>query len=122
MLQEKRSFAFPMNVNHVGRITSRGGNEAIRNKIIQVLFTAPGERVNQPEFGCGLFNLVFEPNSTVLSAAMQFTIGQALSRWLGDEIITNSVSINPDNNFINIEILYTNKEDLQQQATRIQFK
>lgn len=122
MLQEKKSFAFPMNVNDVGRITSSGGNEAIRNKIIQVLFTAPGERVNQPEFGCGLFNLVFEPNSTVLNAAMQFTIGQALTRWLADEIVVDSVSINSDGEFVNAEIFYTSKEDLQQQATRIQFK
>ena len=51
-----------------------------------MLFTAPGERVNQPEFGCGLFNLVFDPDNTILAAAMEFTVGAALTRWLGDQL------------------------------------
>ena len=55
-------------MNGAGRISASGGDEAIRGKIIQVLFTAPGERVNLPEFGCGLFNLVFEPNDAILAA------------------------------------------------------
>ncbi len=122
MLLEKKSFGFPLAINELGRITASGGNEAIRGKILQVLFTAPGERVNVPEFGCGLFNLVFEPNSTVLNSAMQFTIGQALTRWLVEEIIVNSVNIESENEYINVEVVYTNKVDLQQQATRIKFK
>ena len=122
MLLEKKSFAFPMAVNDIGRITASGGSDAVRGKIIQVLFTAPGERVNQPEFGCGLFNLVFEPNSTVLNTAMQFTIGQALTRWLSEEIIVDAVNISAADELVNVEVVYTDKQDLQQQATRIQFR
>jgi phage baseplate assembly protein W len=69
-MQAKTAFVFPFAVNEAGRISATGGDEAIRGKVIQVLFTAPGERVNQPEFGCGLFNLVFEPNNPILAAAM----------------------------------------------------
>ena len=86
------TFGFPFGVNAAGSITASGGDEAIRGKIIQVLFTAPGERVNLPEFGCGLFNLVFEPNDTILAAAMEFTVGQALTRWLSDEILVDGVT------------------------------
>src|SRR5581483_9113540 len=46
-------------------------NRHIRDLIEQVLFTAPGERVNRPEFGCGLLQLVFAPNSVELATATQ---------------------------------------------------
>lgn len=121
-MTENTTFGFPFAVTGAGTISSSGGEEAIRGKIIQVLFTAPGERVNLPEFGCGLFNLVFEPNNTILAAAMEFTIGQALGRWLADEILLNNVNVNPSDETVTVEIAYTNRTDLSKQAVRIQFK
>lgn len=119
---EKTTFGFPFGVNRDGRITSSQGDEAIRGKIIQVLFTAPGERVNLPEFGCGLFNLVFEPNNTILAAAMEFTVGQALNKWLKDDILVDGVNVESAGETITIEIAYTRRTDLAKQAVRIQFK
>lgn len=119
---ERRGFGFPFKPDDAGSIYSSGGDEAIRGKIIQLLFTAPGERVHQPEFGCGLLNLVFEPNDAVLAPAMQFTIGQALARWLSDEIVTDAVNVTGEGEYVVVEIVYTRKRDLQQQAVRIQFK
>ncbi len=116
------SFGFPFAVNPGGRIAASGGDAAIRGKIIQVLFTAPGERVNLPEFGCGLFNLVFEPNDAVLAAAMEFTVGQALTRWLGAEIIVDAVNAEAVDENALIEIVYTKKQDLSRQMVRINFK
>lgn len=116
------SFPFPFAVNDGGRIVATGGDEAIRGKIIQVLFTAPGERVNLPEFGCGLFNLRFEPNDSVLAAAMEFTVGQALGRWLSNEIHLEAVSVEADQEKALIEIVYSRKEDLSRQMVRIHFK
>ena len=121
-MTENTSFGFPFAVNESGRINATGGDEAIRGKIIQVLFTAPGERVNLPEFGCGLFNLVFEPNDAVLAAAMEFTVGQALSRWLGDDILVDGVNVNSSDETITIEIAYTKKQDISKQAVRIHFR
>lgn len=109
-------------MNEAGRISATGGDEAIRGKIIQVLFTAPGERVNLPEFGCGLFNLVFEPNDDILAAAMEFTVGQALTRWLGSEILVEGVRVDSLEETMNIEIVYTRRADLSKQAVRIHFK
>ncbi len=116
------TFRFPFGVTEAGSITASGGDEAIRGKIIQVLFTAPGERVNLPEFGCGLFNLVFEPNDTVLAAAMEFTVGQALTRWLRDEILVDAVSVESAQETVLIEIVYTKRQDLSRQLVRIHFR
>ena len=121
-MQAKTAFVFPFAVNEAGRISATGGDEAIRGKVIQVLFTAPGERVNQPEFGCGLFNLVFEPNNPILAAAMQFTVGQALMRWLGDEIVVDDVGIQASEAGVIIEVAYTKRQDLARQAVRIHFR
>jgi phage baseplate assembly protein W len=121
-MAENNTFGFPFKVNSAGRISSTGGDDAIRGKIIQVLFTAPGERVNLPEFGCGLFNLVFEPNNTILAAAMEFTVGQALSRWLADEIIVDGVNVESEDETVTVKIAYTKRTDLAKQAVRIQFK
>ena len=109
-------------MTNAGRITASGGDDAIRGKIIQVLFTAPGERVNVPDFGCGLFNLVFEPNDAILAAAMEFTVGQALSRWLGDEIVLDGVDVEAEEETVTIQVAYTKRQDLSQQAVQIHFR
>lgn len=116
------TFPFPFSISSNGTLTASSGDEAIRGKIIQVLFTAPGERVNLPEFGCGLFNLVFEPNDVVLADAMEFTVGQALTRWLRDEIIVDAVSVEAEQETAMIEIVYTKRVDLSRQMVRIQFR
>src|SRR5215510_6291229 len=116
------NFRFPFAVDSAGRITASGGDDAIRGKMIQVLFTAPGERVNLPEFGCGLFNLVFEPSNAVLAAAMEFTVGQALMRWLGDDIVVDNVNVEAAEATMAIEVAYTRRQDLARQAVRIHFR
>jgi len=118
----KTTLSFPFTVNTAGHIAASGGDDALRGKIIQVLFTAPGERVNLPDFGCGLFDLVFQPNDDILAATMEFTIGQALSRWLGDELQVDGVDIQSEDATITVEIAYTKKQDLSRQAVRINFR
>ena len=122
MTTENTTFGFPFLVNESGRINVTGGDEAIRGKIIQVLFTVPGERVNLPEFGCGLFNLVFEPNNAILSAAMEFSVSQALTRWLRDDILVDGIGVDSSEETVTIEIIYTKREDYprtQSKMTRI---
>jgi phage baseplate assembly protein W len=120
-VQIKTNSRFPFSVIN-GRIAGGTGDEAIRGKIIQVLFTAPGERVNMPEFGCGLFNMVFEPNNAILAAAVEFSIGQALARWMADDIIVDTVHVQSQDEKVFVEIVYTAKADLSKQALRVQFK
>ena len=115
-------FRFPFGVKG-GAIPAGDSLDAeIRGKIIQVLFTARGERVNEPEFGCGLLNLVFDPNNEILAAATQFTIGQALTRWLGNEIVVDGVEVQAEGENLVVEVSYTKRIDLARAAVRIQFR
>ena len=74
--------------------------------IAQVLFTAPGERVNRPDFGSGLMQLVFEPNSEELATTTQFLVQGALQQWLGDLIIVNEVTATVDDSKLIVTVVY----------------
>jgi uncharacterized protein len=116
-------FDFPFAVNPEGGIApARDENEVLRGKIIQVLFTAAGERVNQPDFGCGLFNLVFDPNNTIMAAAAEFTVGQALTRWLGEEIVVGGVDVRARDEALTVEVAYIRRSDLSQQGIRVRLR
>jgi phage baseplate assembly protein W len=122
MTDDGVGFGFPFAVAPSGRIEVTEGDDTIRGKIVQVLFTSPGERVNRQDFGCGLFKLVFEPNDDVLAAAVEFTVGQALTRWLGDEIVVDGVDVDTNGELVDVEIVWANKADLSRQAVHIQFR
>jgi phage baseplate assembly protein W len=83
--------------------------EHIEQMMFQVLFTAPGERVNRPDFGCGVKRLVFAPNSEVSASIAQITIFQALTRWLGAAITVNDVKALAIDARLEIKITYTLK-------------
>lgn len=83
--------------------------EHVEQMMIQVLFTAPGERVNRPDFGCGIRRLVFAPNSEVSATLAQVTIYQALTNWLGSAIDVNDVKAQAIEERLEIKIAYTLK-------------
>jgi phage baseplate assembly protein W len=114
---------FPFGVSPDGAIAAAADDDAdLRGKIIQVLCTAPGERVNHPDFGCGLFNLVFDPGNTILGAAIEFTVGAALTRWLGELLVVDGVSVTVVDEAVAIEVAYVSRHDLSHQAVRIRFR
>ena len=82
---------FPFQFDGRGR-TKDPVDQYVRQLVEQVLFTSPGERVNLPDFGSGLLQLPFAPNSVELAAAPQFTVQAALQKWLGRYIPVQSVS------------------------------
>lgn len=66
-----------------GRVRQETDYEAyIRQLIRQVLLTAPGERINRPEFGAGARRMVFAPLSPATASLAQTTVYQALTTWL----------------------------------------
>lgn len=85
--------AFPFRVDDRGRTARTGEDGHVRDLIRQVLFTSPGERVNRPDFGCGIGQLVFAPNGDALAAATQFLVQGALTRWLDDVITVRRVEV-----------------------------
>jgi uncharacterized protein len=81
----------------------------IEQLIRQVLFTAPGERINRPDFGCGIKRLVFAPNSPAAAALAQVSIFQALTRWLGSAIDVHDVKALSIDERLEIKIAYSLK-------------
>ena len=65
----------------------------LRDLILQVLFTSPGERVNLPDFGVGVQRLLFQPSDETLRSSAQFLISTNLQRWLGDRINVEQVRV-----------------------------
>ena len=72
------------------------GDRHLRDKILAVLFTAPGERVNAPRFGVGLDRAIFEPLDELTIAAVEFRIAEGMRRELGQEAEIDAVDVEVD--------------------------
>ena len=97
---------YPYHFDTRGRTAQTEDATHIRDLIEQVLFTAPGERVNRPTFGSGLMQLVFAPNSDTLAATTQFLVQGALQQWLGDLIAVESVHVDAQDGTLRVVIQY----------------
>jgi len=107
---------FPFRFDGRGRTATTTDEEHIRDLIEQVLFTAPGERVNRPTFGSGLMQLVFAPNSDELAAATQFLVQGALQQWLGDVIQVESVQVESQDAILRVTVQYVMRRSQQRQV------
>jgi phage baseplate assembly protein W len=111
---------FPLRIDDLGQVAWQTGDENIRVKIMEVLMTALGERVHLPEFGCGLRDLIFDPNNEILAATTEFAINAALQRWLGDEILVESVEVaGSADSEITIEVIYSRRDQLERSKVKI---
>lgn len=88
-------------------LRERDYNRYIRMLIEQVLFTAPGERINRPDFGAGIRQLVFAPNSPATASLAQTLIFQGLNEWLGTLIVVDKVEVTAEGAKMNILVAYT---------------
>jgi phage baseplate assembly protein W len=98
---------YPFHFDQRGRTAVTDTEDHIRDLIDQVLFTSPGERVNRPDFGSGLMQLVFSPNSDELATATQFMVQGALQQWLGDLIQVGDVQVHSEDAMLTISVNYT---------------
>lgn len=96
----------PFHFDHLGRTATTDLADHVRDMIEQLLFTSPGERVNRPDFGCGLLQLVFEPASEALAATTQMTVQGALQRWLGDRVHVDRVSLETNEGTLRVTVVY----------------
>ena len=110
---------YPFHIDGRGRSASTSQDDHIRDLIYQVLFTAPGERVNRPDFGCGIRQLLFMGNSDVLATTTQFLVQGSLQRWLGDVIALERVKVTNREEQLIVEVTYTRRDNNEREE--IQF-
>lgn len=97
---------FPYHFDPLGRTASTTTDEHVRDMIEQMLFTNHGERVNRPDYGSGLLQLIFAPNSPELAAALRFNMQSSLQRWLGDVIDVLDLEVESKDSELRIGVKY----------------
>jgi phage baseplate assembly protein W len=103
------SIRFPVVVDRgLGKISDEDRYGAHVDQMIrQVLLTNPGERINLPEFGCGLRRMVFAPNNPASASMLKVTILQALERWLGTLVKVEDAEIDAVEETLTVRLRYT---------------
>jgi hypothetical protein len=93
-LSNGRHLAFPFRIGADGRTVAPASDaDHVRDELLQLLLTSPGERLFLPEFGGGLRKLVFEPASDALRGVVKARVTQALSRWLGHRLTVEMLEL-----------------------------
>lgn len=97
---------FPFQFNGRGRTVTTSDDDHIRDLIEQFLFTNPGERLNRPDFGSGLWQLIFAPNSPELATALQYTIQSGVQQWLGDLVEVQNLEVTSEDAQLRVLVRY----------------
>jgi phage baseplate assembly protein W len=105
--EEAVNLNFPYQFDGRGRTREAALQDYVTQLVEQVLFTSPGERVNLPDFGSGLLQLPFAPNSVEMAAATQFTVQAALQRWLGSYVKVQSVVASAQDAILTVTVTYS---------------
>jgi phage baseplate assembly protein W len=111
---------YPFHFDAAGRTATTDAADHLRDMLEQLLLTSPGERVNRPDFGSGLLQLVFAPNSPELAAALQLSVQAAIDTWLGDVVAVERLEITSDDATLRVELEYTDRRTGERRATTIE--
>jgi phage baseplate assembly protein W len=107
---------YPFHLDRRGRTADTDEDAHIRDLIEQVLFTVPGERVNRPDFGSGLMQLVFAPSNDEVATATEFIVQGALQQWLLDLIQVEAVEVESEDATLRVTVRYTIRRDQRSQV------
>ena len=109
---------FPYHFSGNGRTAETGDDDHIRDMIEELLFTNHGERVNRPDFGSGLLQMVFAPNSPEVATALQFSLQADLQKWLGDLIELQALEVTSVDSSLLITIQYLVRRTNERQTAQ----
>jgi uncharacterized protein len=120
----RADYAFPFRIDPVsGQAAQSPYATHVDEMVRQILLTTPGERADLPQFGCGLRQLLFAPNSTALQATTQIMIQQSLTKWLGDQIRVQQVSVTSAGDgaeiLVQVQYLLVETQSLQTSEVRV---
>lgn len=114
------NLSFPYDFDARGRTAEPASDEAhIRDLIEQLVFTAPGERLNRPTFGSLVRQLIFAPNSPELAAATQQMVQGALQQWLGELIQVEAVEVESVEAELRVTIRYLLRHSQQRRTVQL---
>jgi hypothetical protein len=102
------SVRYPFGVDpEAGRLAQEPDyDEHVEQLILQVLFTSPGERINRPDFGCGLRRMVFAPNSDATAQLLEVMVLQSLEKWLESVISVDRVKVVARDEVLEVHLSY----------------
>ena len=90
----RQDVGYPFRVDSTSQQTAQAAYSAhVEQMLRQLLLTSPGERVDLPQFGCGLRALVFAPISDALAATVQLRVLQAITVWLAGIVTATEVAV-----------------------------
>lgn len=105
-VRPRSDIAFPFHADRRGRTAHAAHGDHVHDLIEQLLFTTPGERVMRPDFGCGLLDLVFAPNSPELVSSLELSVQASLQRWLGDLIDVVALDVVSADDTVRVHLSY----------------
>jgi uncharacterized protein len=118
----RTDYSYPFVIDPVsGQASQAPYATHVDQMIRQILLTTPGERADLPEFGCGLRQLLFAPNSDALEATTKLIIQRSLDLWLSDQIKVQTIGVGPSDDYsqIVVQIAYTLLETQSVQQTSV---
>ena len=102
-----RHLSFPFRIASDGRTVQVDSLENhVREELMQLLLTNLGERAFLPEFGGGVRRLVFENIDQATGGMTKAILTQAISRWLGNRVTLEDLSVTVDNETLEVDIKY----------------
>lgn len=64
-----------------GGVDTVSGAASVRQALLLLLTTTPGERVMRPDYGCELYRLAFAPNDATTHGLAIHYVRRAIERW-----------------------------------------
>jgi phage baseplate assembly protein W len=90
-----RGILWPLRVDQSGSIALGAGADDINASIRMAIITAPGERVMRPQFGCRIWDLLFEPINANTLGLMAEAVRDTISQW-EPRVDLEDVVVEPD--------------------------
>ncbi|OKI51396.1 GPW/gp25 family protein [Micromonospora sp. CB01531] len=114
-----RALSFPFHADDHGAAATSPLPDAVRQQVEQILLTIPGERVDRPDFGCGIQLLVFEAATPTTAISTEHVVRTALHRHLADLIDVEGVRVSTADGELRVEILYVLRATGQESALTV---
>jgi phage baseplate assembly protein W len=81
-------------VDEDGRLDWSRDDKSVRDVMLNILLTCPGERIMRPDFGAGLLNFVHQPNNETTRNLIAGVVRKSLAQW-EPRVVVSRVDVSP---------------------------